>query len=273
MKSFRHIELEHRGEVLWIYFNRPQVKNAFNLEKAREFLQAVRFGMKAKSVAVIVLAGKGDTFSAGGDIKLMKETKAPKKFFLEISRLIHRAVVEIRRGPKPVLAAISGYVGGVAFGFVLATDFRVATEDSHFNAATIRLGLVANGGATYHLPRIVGFARASEILFLGEILNAREALKSGLVNRLVPPGRLLEETQTLAERLAAGPRKALARLKKTLNESLDSDLVSQLQRERQAIAWSSTQPDFQEGIRAFLEKRKPVFNRTLSRPSTAKAAT
>ncbi len=261
MKSFKHIELEHRGEVLWIYFNRPQVKNAFNLEKAREFLKAVRAGMKSQSVAVIVLSGKGDTFSAGGDIKLMSETKRPSAFFLEISKIIHRAVVEIRKGPKPVLAAIPGYVGGVAFGFVLATDLRVATEEAHFNAATIRIGLVANGGATYHLPRIVGFARASEILFLGEVLNAREALKAGLINRIVPAGRLLEETQALAERLAAAPRKALARLKKILNESLDSGLTAQLERERQAIAWSSTLPDFKEGVRAFLEKRKPNFNR------------
>lgn len=260
MKSYKHIELELRGEVLWIYFNRPLVKNAFNLEKAAEFLDAVRYGMKHKSVAVLVLSGRGGTFSSGGDIKLMSETKKPKAFFLEISRLVHKAVVEIRRGPKPVLAAISGYVGGVAFGFVLATDLRIATEDARFNAATIRLGLVANGGATYHLPRIAGFARASEILFLGEVLDAKKALQVGMVNRVVREGELLNETQAIAERLAEAPRKALSRLKKILSESFDSTLVDQLEKERQAIAWSSTLPDFKEGVSAFLGKRKANFN-------------
>jgi 2-(1,2-epoxy-1,2-dihydrophenyl)acetyl-CoA isomerase len=242
--------------------NRPTVKNAFSLDLANELLAAIRAGMKEKDVAVLVVSGQGDSFSAGGDIKGMSETKNLKGFFLQISKTVHTAVQEMRKGPKPVLAAIPGYVGGVAFGFALGTDLRIASTSAQFNAATIRLGLVANGGATYYLPRMAGLARASEILLLGEVLSADEALKIGLINRVVSPDRLEAETQEIAERLAAGPRKALARLKQTLNASLNASLPAQLERERQAIAWSATTEDFQEGMRAFLEKRRPRFNRS-----------
>ena len=254
-----HILLEQRGPALWITLNRPEVKNAFTLEMAEELLAAIRQGMRERSVAVIVLSGKGEIFSAGGDIKKMGETKNRRGFFLKISKLVNQAVLEMRNGTKPVLAAIPGYVGGIALGAVLGTDLRIAATTAQFNAATIRLGLVANGGATWFLPRLVGLAKATEILLLGEILSADEALKIGLINRVVTPELLETETQKIAERLAAGPKQALARLKKILQQSLTATLPAQLERERQAIAWSATTEDFQEGMRAFLEKRKPSF--------------
>lgn len=260
MKTYKHLLLEQRGPALWIYFNRPEVKNAFSLELANELLAAIRIGMKDKESSVLVVSGKGDSFSAGGDIKMMSETKNLKGFFLQISKVVHTAVQEMRRGPKPVVSAIPGYVGGIAFGYVLGTDLRIASTNAQFNAATIRLGLVANGGATYYLPRMIGLARASEILLLGEIVSAEKALNIGLVNRVVAPDQLEAETQAIAERLATGPRRALARLKKILNQGLTPTLSAQLERERQAIAWSATTDDFKEGMRAFLEKRKPVFN-------------
>ena len=258
----RYIEIEQRGQIRWIYLNRPEAKNAFNLEMAREILSAVRAGMKEKSAPVLVLSGKGDAFSAGGDIKKMGETKNLKKFFLDISKVVHTAVLEMRRGPKPVLAAIPGYVCGIAFGMVLGTDLRIASERAQFNAATTRLGLVANGGATWFLPRLTGVARASEILFLGEVLSADRALACVLINRVVPHEGLEEKVQEIAERLAAGPRQALGRLKKILQTSLTSTLAAQLERERQAIAWSATTGDFREGMQSFLEKRRPCFNRS-----------
>lgn len=252
--------MESKGPALWIILNRPECKNAFNLNLARELLSALKMGIQDKRYSVIVLTGAGNTFSAGGDIKLMSETKQPKGFFLEISRLVHNTVKEIQNTEKPVLACIPGYVGGIAFGAILGCDLRIASSTAQFNAATIRIGLVANGGATYYLPRLLGLGKATEILFLGDIVSAEEALRIGLVNKMVEPTLLESETQKIAERLAASPRKALGRLKKILNASLTSPLSIQMERERQAIAWSSTTSDFQEGISAFLEKRKPVFN-------------
>lgn len=257
---FQNLLLEKKGPASWITLNRPDVKNAFSLEMGIEFLEVVRRSLKDRSTSVLVVTGHGDAFSAGGDIKKMSETKDLKSFFLKISKLVHQSVFEMKRSEKPVLAAIPGYVGGIAFGMVLGADLRLVSTKAKFCAATIRLGLVANGSATYHLPRMVGLTRAAEILFLGDILSANKALGIGLVNRVVPPEKLLEETQVLAERLAASPRKALGRLKKILNTSLTSSLPAQMERERQAIAWSATTPDFQEGIRAFLEKRPPRYN-------------
>lgn len=262
MKKFKFIFVESRGPIFWIRLNRPEVKNAFNLEMAQELLKAVRMGLRDKGAKVLVLTGSGDVFSAGGDIQLMSRAKNAKEFFLKISRDLHQAVKEMRNGSKPVLGSIPGYVGGAALGLALSTDLRIASTQARFNAATIRLGLVANGGATYLLPRLVGLARASEILLLGEIVSAEEALKIGLINRVVSPDRLEAEVQEWAERLAQGPQKALGRLKKVLQQGLDSTLSAQLERERQAIAWSSTTTDFKEGISAFLEKRRPVFGRS-----------
>lgn len=259
MKKFKNLLWERRGPVLWIYFNRPDVKNALDLETAREFLEGLQRGFRDPSAAVIVLSGKGGTFSAGGDIKKMSETKDPRGFFLKISKAVHTAVLKMKESDKPILAAIPGYAGGAAFGLVQGCDMLIAADTAQFSAATIRLGLVANGGATYYLPRRVGFTRASEILLLGEGVSAAEALQIGLINRMVSPGLLESETQKIAERLASGPRRALARLKRILNQSLTATLRTQLERERQAIAWSATTEDFKEGVRAFLRKRKPVF--------------
>jgi 2-(1,2-epoxy-1,2-dihydrophenyl)acetyl-CoA isomerase len=254
--------VERRGSADWIFFNRPEALNALDLETASEFLDAVRTSLKDRSSAVLVIAGKGDAFSAGGDIRKMSATKDLKSFFLKISKVIHAAVQEMKRSEKPVIAAVPGFAGGISFGMVLGTDLRIAASTAQFCAATIRLGLVANGGATYHLPRLVGLARASEILFLGDVLSAVQAQQIGLINHVVAPEILEEETQKIAERLAASPRKALGRVKKILNASLTSALPAQLERERQAIAWSATTPDFKEGMTAFLEKRKPAFNRS-----------
>lgn len=258
---YRHIQIEPRGPVLWIFFNRPEVKNAIDLATAQEFLAAVRKGLKDKKTAVLVLSGRGGVFSSGGHIKKMSETRDLKNFFLKISKTIHTAVLDMRNGEKPILAAIPGYVGGIALGITFSTDLRIASTDAQFSAATTRLGLVANGGTTYFLPRMVGLARAGEILMTGKTLSANESLRLGLVNRVVPPNELERTTQEIAEGLAAGPRKALARLKKVLQASLSSTLAAQLERERQSIAWSATTRDFKEGMSAFLQKRKPIFNK------------
>ncbi len=260
MKNFHQLLVEKRGAAFWIILNDPETRNAFSLDMASEFLQALRAAIKNKDVSVIVISGTGQSFSAGGNIKMMNAEKNLSDFFRKISQMINTVVLEMRKSEKPILAAIPGYVGGIAFGMLLGTDLRIASSKAQFCAATIRLGLVANGSATYFLPRMVGLARANEILFLGDIFSADEALKMGLINRVVPSEQLENETQQIAERLAASPQKALGRLKKIVNESLTSTLRAQLERERQSIAWSSTTPDFQEGMKAFLEKRASRFN-------------
>lgn len=253
--------VEQRGPACWIYFNRPNIKNALDLETMREFLNILKVAVRSPKTKVIVLSGKGGTFSSGGNIKKMKTTQNPKKFFLEISRLMNESILAIQNAPQPVIAAVSGFTGGIAFGLVQACDLIIASRQASFAAATIRLGLVANGGATYFLPKRVGWARAREILLLGDVLEADQALDIGMINRVVNSKKLASETQSLAEKLAARPLQALARLKHVLNAAPRSSLEDQLERERQAIAWSATTDDFQEGVRAFLKKRKPSFQK------------
>lgn len=265
MKAFKQVRVDRKGPVSWIVLNRPERKNALDLETAGEFLKALRSVLTNQQAAAIVVTGAGDAFSSGGDIHLMdetlKKTKTCKPFFLKISKLVNDAVLAMRRSEKPVIAAVPGFAGGVAFGLLLGADLRVASEKASFSAATIRIGLAANGSATYHLPRIIGLTRAAEVFFTGETLTAERALHIGLVNRIVPAQELEAAAQDLGLRLASMPRRALGRVKKLLYSGLDAKLPAQLEAERQSIAWSSTLPDFKEGVSAFLEKRRPVFNR------------
>jgi 2-(1,2-epoxy-1,2-dihydrophenyl)acetyl-CoA isomerase len=257
MKTFKFLEFEKRNAVFWIYFNRPEVRNAFSLDLAAELLTALKRASKDKSVAVIVISGRGQDFSAGGDIKMMGALLKKgniRNFFLEISQRINACVLEIRKMPKPVIAAIPGYVGGIAFGFCLSADFRVASSRARFQAATIHLGLVANGSATYFLPKLVGTGKAAEILLTGKIVSAEEALQNGLVHRVFSENSFSAEVQAFAEQLATLPGYAQGCVKQILNAGLDTDLVLQLSKERQAIAQSSTTKDYRERVFRFLEK-------------------
>ncbi len=254
----KFLELENRNSVLWIHFNRPEVRNAFSLDLAAELLACLKKAAKDKSVEAVVISGRGQDFSAGGDIKMMGELLKKgniRNFFLEISKRINACVLEVRQMPKPVIAAIPGYVGGIAFGFCLSADFRVASPKARLQAATIHLGLVANGGATYFLPRLVGSDQSSEILLLGKPVPAEEALRIGLVHRVFSEDRFASEVQNFAEGLLTLPRYAQGRVKQILNQGMDRELKIQLEKERQSIAQASTTPDYRERVRRFLQKR------------------
>ncbi len=259
-KAYSFLQTKRVNATDWIYLHRPEAKNAFNLEMGAELLKALKASLADKKVRNIVLTGSGGSFSAGGDIKLMTQTKNIKNFFLAISQCINQCLAEIRRSPKPVIASIPGYAGGIAFGLCLGTDLRVASQSASFQAATIKIGLVANGSATYALPRLVGMAEATDILLTGRLVNSLEAKMLGMVSRVVPDHELEMKTQELADHLASLPQQALGRLKKVLLQSPHASFLKQVETERQSIAWASTLPDFQEGIQAFVEKRKPKFN-------------
>lgn len=250
------IELERRNSVLWIYFNRSEVRNAFSLDLAAELLATLKKAAKDKSVSAIVITGRGQDFSAGGDIKMMGELLKKgniRNFFLKISQTINACVLEIRKMPKPVIAAIPGYVGGIAFGFILSADFRVASPKARFQAATIHLGLVANGGATYFLPRLIGAAKAGEMLLTGKMVGAEEALQNNLVHRVFSEN-FETETQSFAEKLLTVPSHAQGRVKQVFNTGLDKGLKTQLAAERLAIAQASTTEDYREKVLKFLNK-------------------
>jgi 2-(1,2-epoxy-1,2-dihydrophenyl)acetyl-CoA isomerase len=251
------------GAVATITLNRPQALNALNRELTvlRDAVFAVE---NDAGVRCVVLRG-GEHFMAGGDLKWFKtlaegRTSAENRVQFEaFVHEVHTLILSLRRMPKPVIAGVRGAVAGFGMSLMMATDLAIAADSAYFTLAYTLIGISPDGGSTFSLPRSVGQKKAMEIALLGERFDAASAERLGLVNRVVPSASLDAETGKLAARLAAGPTAVYARTKALVNGSLNATLESQLQREAEAFAQSASEPDFMEGLAAFIEKRKPQF--------------
>jgi 2-(1,2-epoxy-1,2-dihydrophenyl)acetyl-CoA isomerase len=214
-------------------------------------------------VRAIVIRGAGKVFSAGGDIQEMlrdvRDGEDPAAYFRAPLYVFGQVVLALRQTPKPVLAAVHGAVAGVGFNAMLACDLRMATETTRFTQAFIKIGLSPDGGGTWLLPRMVGPARAAQLVLLPTELDAATAQAWGLVNWVVPEKDFDAGVNETARRLANGPGVAMARAKLLLNAAYERDLVSQIEAERLAQIENAASPDFDEGLTAFVEKRKPRF--------------
>lgn len=254
-----HVE----NSVGYITFNRTGDLNAFNLDVAEQFLQALDGFREDKAVRAVVVRGSGKVFSAGGDVKEMLDdvTEGGDRaaFFRAPLTTFNKMVMALRSVPKPVLAAVHGAVAGVAFNLMLACDLRMAAEGTRFTQAFIKIGLSPDGGGTWFLPRLVGHARACELAMLPTVIDAPTALEWGLINRIFPTDVFEEKVKEFAEELAMGPAPALAQTKSLLNESCQHSLEEQLEVERLAQVENAGHADFEEGLKAFVEKRKPDF--------------
>lgn len=252
-----------RDRVAWIHLNRPDRFNVFSRGLAERLLVALDEAAADGGVRVIVLRGEGEVFSAGGDVRQMlgdvESGGDPAAYFQAPLAAFHRLVLAVVELPKPIVAAVHGAVAGFAFNLVLACDLVIAAEGTRFTQAFRNLGLSPDGGGTWFLPRIAGRARAAELALLPTVLDAATAREWGLVNRVVPTLGFERETEALAAELAAGPAPAMVRAKALLNRELREGLAEQLEEERQAQIANAAEPDFGEGLRAFLEKRPPRF--------------
>ena len=254
------------GGVCTITLNRPAALNALNQDLAIGLRDAVLAAEQDAAVRCLVIRG-GQSFMAGGDLKWFDDlvrSRAPAQNRIEFERFageVHAVVISLRRMPKPALAAVRGAAAGFGLSLMMACDLVLAADNAYFSLAYSLIGASPDGGSTFALPRIVGAKKAMEIALLAERFDAATAERLGLVNRVVPAASLDEETGKLAARLAAGPTAVYARTKQLLNASLNSSLESQLQREAEAFAQSASEPAFAEGVRAFIEKRKPQWPR------------
>ena len=254
------------GGVSTITLNRPKALNALDRSLTSGLRDAVFAAEQDASVRCLVIRG-GEHFMAGGDLKWFNElvrSRAPAENRIQFEALVHEVhglIVSLRRMPKPVVAAVSGAAAGFGMSLMMACDLVIAADDAYFSLAYTLIGATPDGGSTFALPRVVGAKKAMEIALLGERFDAATAVRLGLVNRVVPRASLDQETAKLAARLAAGPTAVYARTKALLNSSLNATLDTQLQREAEAFAQSASEPDFAEGLRAFIEKRKPVWQR------------
>ncbi len=246
-----------------ILLQRDESLNAFNLQMAEQFLEAMEGFENDRAIRVMVVRGAGRAFSAGGDVAEMHgdvvkgEDRAA--YFRAPLKAFNRVALAIRRSKKPVVAAVHGAVAGVAFNLLLACDLRLAEENTRFAQAFIRIGLSPDGGGTYLLPRLVGHARACELAMLPTQIDARKAVEWGLVNWAVPADAFEQKLDEITGALARGPALAIARTKALMNRAEEAALSEHMERERLAQVENAASEDFGEGLAAFLEKRAPDF--------------
>jgi len=256
------VRLEHDAGVVTLTLDRQDKLNAINPELGLALVAALdRVGADADA-RVLVITGAGRAFSAGGDIGYMvqmKDRDAPYQDFLPMLEAGRGAARRLATLAIPTVAAVNGPVAGGGLNLALGCDLRLASDRASFGETFIRLGLHIDWGGAYHLPRLVGLAKALELCWLGDMIDAAEALRIGLVNRVIPHEHFGEEVATITRRLAAAPQVSLRLTKRTLvaspqrslGECLDAEI------EAQEICWQS--PDVAEGTRAFLEKRAARF--------------
>jgi len=255
---FDHILTEKRGSVLWLTLNRPGRMNTFNLEMIDEISTAVEEADADEEVRCVLVKGEGDkAFSAGADLTMFTGLDAESA--VAASERGQRLMNRIEASPKPFVAAIHGFCLGGGLEFALACDFRIAAESASFGSPEINLGLIPGWGATQRLCRILGLARAKELVLLGDRIKADEALRIGLVHKVVPLDRLYDEAEALAQRLAAGPPVALRVAKRAMNEGSQLPLMEGLRMEAESFGALAETEDLVEGISAFFERREPEF--------------
>ena len=258
-RSFRY---ETAGPVATITLDRPDRLNALTFEVYEELRDLFAALAGETSVRAVILTGNGRAFCSGGDVKeiigpLFERDPAGR---LAFTRLTCDLVRQMRRLPKPIVAALNGTVAGAGAAIALASDFRIAAEEAKIAFLFVKVGLSgADMGAAFYLPRYVGVGRAMEILALGEFVEAREAERIGLYNKVVPKDRLAAEARTLAERLAAGPAFAIEMTKSLIDRELAMDVETALALEAEAQAICMEHSDYKEAYEAFVARRAPKF--------------
>ncbi len=247
------------GGVATISLNRPAALNALTRAMKEQLLETLGRLAGEPAVRAIVLTGVGRAFCAGQDLQERLEPDAPS-LGEELTLRYNPIVRAIRAAPQPVIAAVNGVAAGAGASLAFACDLRIAAASASFVLAFERIGLVPDSGATWTLPRLVGAARAADLVLLGDALSADEALRIGLVSRVLPDGALAAEAAAMGARIAALAPGASAMTKQLLGAAFDRDLDSALEAEANAQAAAGAHRDHAEGLAAFMEKRKPTFS-------------
>jgi 2-(1,2-epoxy-1,2-dihydrophenyl)acetyl-CoA isomerase len=257
------VNFEVAEGVATIELNRPQTLNAWNAQLGADLLSAVGAAGEDEEVRAVLVTGAGRGFSSGADLKDMAVDVTPEgrpDVYKTLTERYHPIMVGLREMAKPVIAAVNGPAVGIGCSLALCADLILAAESAYFLLAFVNIGLVPDGGSSLFLPTRVGMARATELSMLGERLPAEEALRWGLINRVVPDERLLEEARALAVRMAAGPTRSYAGAKRQLNNWLYARMEEQLELEARIQREMAGSEDFVEGAIAFAQKRAPRFS-------------
>ena len=261
-EKYETISVDTADRICTITMNRPDVYNALNDTLTFELQDALKNAARDANVSVVVLTGAGKAFCSGQDLGDLKAKYVPgyvPHLGPDLHKRYNPIIKRIRGMEKPIIAAVNGVAAGAGLSFALACDIRIASEKASFIEVFVNVGLIPDSGSTWTLPRLVGLSKALELCLTGDKIDAAEALRIGLVNRVVPADELVAETNALAARLAALPARGIALTKRLLNQSYDNTLDQQLEAEAFAQETAGLTEDHYEGVVAFIEKRKAGF--------------
>jgi 2-(1,2-epoxy-1,2-dihydrophenyl)acetyl-CoA isomerase len=260
--TYKCLLYEVKDGVATLTLNRPERLNALGDTLRDDLQDAVTRASDDADVRVMIVTGAGKGFCSGGDVKAMSERKTSgsgRPLMEKVAPGRDRTVQALRDAPKPVIAAVNGAAAGAGMNLALACDMRIASTAAKFSQAFVRRGLHPDWGGTYFLPRVVGTAKACELIFTGEVIDAQEALRLGIVSAVHPAEELLPAAHALARKIADGPPIAIRLAKRAIYHNLDCDLRQALEFETFAQNICFDTEDAAEGIKAFVEKRPPAF--------------
>jgi len=254
------VKLDMIEGIARITLNQPKAYNVFSLDMIQLLSERLIELAMNKNAGGVIITGEGKAFCAGADLKWLSGfEKSYGEAFHEMAAKYHQAILEIRRMPKPVVAAINGIAAGGGFSMALACDFRIMETSAVLHHAYTTNGLSIDGGGTFTLPRLVGLAKAIEIASFDTPISSEQALTWGLVTEVVEDGQAVKRAIELINKMKRIPLSSFAACKKLITDSFHTSFEAQLEKERETLSWCADHPNGREGIEAFLEKRKPVY--------------
>ena len=259
MTEYEAIVLESSGPIARITLNRPDAANAMNDTLLRELADAAKRCDRG-ATRVVVLTGAGRFFSAGGDLRAMASSSSTRGHYVKaMADNLHRAISTFARMDAVLITAVNGVAAGAGFSLAVTGDLVLAAESASFTMAYTTVGLSPDGSSSFYLPRLIGIRKTQELMLTNRTLSAAEALAWGLVTELADSAELAARTDALAEKVASGARQSASAVKKLVLMSFKTGLEEQMEWEGRLIAECADSPDGNEGINAFLEKRRPQF--------------
>jgi len=256
--DYETLNFETKEKIAYVTLNRPERLNSFDMKLGEELYKVLHEINKNNDIIAVVIRGTGKGFCGGGDVKEMYAAKDKPKFLRELTKVIHKFVMEMRTMEKPVIAQVNGAAFGAGLSLALACDIIIASREAKFGTAFIGVGL-APGCGTQFFTKLVGYQKACEYILTGKIFSAEEARELGIVNKVVNHEELDKAVEGLISRFKELPPIAVGKAKMLINKSMDNDMLTHLELESKTASISAGTDDFKEGVTAFVEKRKPVF--------------
>ncbi|MBN1860953.1 MAG: enoyl-CoA hydratase/isomerase family protein [Candidatus Thermoplasmatota archaeon] len=256
--NYETLQRTDKDMIAYITLNRPDRLNSFDMKLGHELYDVLQEIAINQGIRAVVIKGTGRGFCGGGDVKEMHAATNKSRFLRDLTRAIHRCVIEIRTMEKPVIAAVNGAAFGAGLSLALACDMIIAVKDAKMCTAFIGIGL-APGCGTQFVTKLIGYQRACEYILTSKTFSAEEGYQLGLVNKVVEEETLDATIEEIVSVFRTLPPIAVGKAKMLINKSLDTDMISHLELESRTAAWSAGTKDFSEGVTAFVEKRKPLF--------------